>query len=166
MQINVYNYELKGWEDLVTGIVLAENDSWVLLHEIPADYRPDGYCLLNKAQLVDYFKDEDSDLKERVLQLQGYQIEVPKGFQLTNTDDMLRFIESHFQLFGVQDEEESIQIGTIQSIVANELRMNYINSYGEVDDSTAPPIFVDAIQSITFKSDYLQAVYLLWKNPV
>lgn len=164
MQINVYNYELKGWEDLVTGIVLAEDKNWVLLHEIPGDYRPDGYCLINKSQLVDYFKDEDSDLKERVLRLQNYQVKLPQGFQLTNTDDMLRFIEKQFKLFGVQDEEETIQIGTIQSIVANELRMNYINSYGEIEDSTAPPIFIDAIQSITFHSDYLQAVYLLWQN--
>lgn len=165
MQINIYNYEIKDWEDLVTGIVLAEDENWVLIHEIPADYRPDGYCLLNKSQLVDYFKDEDSDLKERVLRLKNYQVQLPEGFQLTNTDDMLRFIEKQFHLLGVQDEEETIQIGTIQSIVANELRMNYINSYGEMEDSTAPPIFIAAIQSITFHSDYLQAIHLLWQNP-
>jgi hypothetical protein len=128
MQLDVFNYELKGWEDLVTGVVLAENAEWVLLHEIPGDYVPDGYCLINKGQLVDHFKDEDSELKERVLSLKGYLPTVPKGFKLASTDDMLRFIESQYHLFGVQDEEETIQIGTIQSIVANELRMNYINS--------------------------------------
>lgn len=163
-EMDIYNYELKDWEDYVTGILLAENEEWVLLNEIPADYVSDGYCLVNKQQLVDHFKDDDTDLKEKVLGLKGFQPQLPQGVSLANIDDMLRAIEQHYHIFGVQDEEESIQIGTIQSIVANELRLNYINSYGEMDDATSPPIFKTDIQTVTFGTDYLYSIYLLWKN--
>jgi hypothetical protein len=96
--------------------------------------------------------------------LKGFQPQLPQGVSLANIDDMLRAIEQHYHIFGVQDEEESIQIGTIQSIVANELRLNYINSYGEMDDATSPPIFKTDIQTVTFGTDYLYSIYLLWKN--
>lgn len=162
--MDVYNYEIKDWEDYVTGIVLEENKEWVLLHEIPADYVPDGYCLVKKGHLVDYFKDDDTDLKEIVLQLKGYSPQLPQGVSLGELDDMLRAIEQHYHIFGVQDEEESIQIGTIQSIVGNELRLNYINSYGEMEEATSPPVFRSDIQTITFGTDYLYSIHLLWKN--
>lgn len=162
--MEIYNYDLKDWEDYVTGIVLMENEEWILLHEIPADYQTDGYCLVSKSQIVDQFKNEDTELKERVLKLKGYQTELPQGVLLGALDDMLRSIEKHYHVFGVQDEEDTIRIGTIQSIVANELRLNFINTFGEMSDETPEPVFKTDIQTVTFGTDYLYSIYLLWKN--
>ena len=64
----------------------------------------------------------------------------------------------------MQDEEDTIRIGTIQSIVANELRLNFINTFGEMSDETPEPIFKTDIQTVTFGTDYLYSIYLLWKN--
>lgn len=164
MNMDVYNYDLKDWSDYITGIVLMENEDWVLLHELPGDYQPDGYCLINKSQIVDRFKDEDAELKERVLQLKGYEMELPQALILEDLDDMLRSIEDHYHVFGVQDEEDMIRIGTIQSIVANELRLNFINTFGEMSEETPEPIFKTDIQTVTFGTDYLHSIYLLWKD--
>ena len=162
--MDIYNYDLKDWDDYITGVLLMENEDWILLHELPGDYQTDGYCLMNKSQIVDYFKDEDSELKERVLQLKSYKPELPEGVLLGELDDMLRAIEAHYYLFGVQDEEDTIRIGTIQSIVANELRLNFINTFGEMSDETPEPIFKTDIQTVTFGTDYLHSIHLLWKD--
>ena len=163
--MNIYHYELKDWDDYLTGVLLLENGEWALLHELPADYRTDGFCLVNKQQVTDRFQDEDSDLKERVLQLKGYQPGLPRGLQLGELDEMLRSIEREYQLFGVQDEEEIIHIGTIQSIVGNELRLNLLNPSGEPANEPPAPIFKTDIQTVTFGTDYLDSIYLLWQHP-
>ena len=163
MTINIRNYELRDWEELITGVVLKENENWVLIHEIPADYSLDGYLLINKQQITDHFKDEETDQKELVLSLKKYQELLPENFELASVESMLKQIESQYQLIGVQDEEEILHIGTIQSIVANELRIHHIAADGIPDPSMVMPTFLTDIQTIGFGSDYLQSVSLLYK---
>ena len=135
----------------------------MLIHEIPADYVWDGFILIQKQQLEDDYKDDDSDLKELVLSLKKFTPHLPQGFQLGNVDQMFKYIQAEYSIFGVQDEEDVISVGHIQSIVANELRLHYITPEGFPDPSIVAPIFLSDIQCIHFGSDYLKSVHLLWE---
>ncbi len=163
MQINVRHYILKEWEEEISGVVLAETQDWILLHEIVSDYALDGYVLINKLQIEDHYKNEQSDLQELVLNLRAYSPKIPDDFKMGSVEEMLKLINEQHILFGVHEEEEVINIGTIQSIVANELRLHYITPTGYEDPSIVNPIFLTGIHTITFNNDYINAVKSLAK---
>ncbi|MEO0340443.1 MAG: hypothetical protein AAF242_14680 [Bacteroidota bacterium] len=163
MKINIRHYLLKDWEEEITGVVLAENQDWILLHEIVSDYALDGYVLANKSQIEDHYKNEQSDLQELVLNLRNYLPTLPAHFKMGTVEEMLKQINKQHIIFGVHEEEEIISIGTIQSIVANELRLHYISPTGYEDPSIVTPIFMTSIHTITFDNDYINAVKLLAK---
>jgi len=154
-------FELRDWEDLVKGIVLDQNPEWILIHELPDDYASDGYALLQKNQISDHFRDEDTELSELVLRLKKYQPQIPPGFQIGSIENMLKWIEAQYGLVQVQDEEETLAIGTIQSIVANELRLNHIDPLGFQDPAVVNPIFLSDLQLVQFGSDYMESIRLL-----
>ena len=164
MRVTVRNYEIHAWEDLITGVVLAEDNDWILLHELPSDYTLDGYLLVNKSQISEHFADDDSEQKALVLKLRNYKPTLPEGFELGRIEDMLRYIENKFHLFGIQDEEDILRVGFIQSMVANELRLHHIAPDGIPDPSIVMPIFFTDIQTVSFNTDYLNAVYLLHQH--
>ena len=47
--MKVETYRVTGWEDVERGLIVAENDEWLLVKHIPIDYIVDGYKLYRKA---------------------------------------------------------------------------------------------------------------------
>ena len=161
MAIQVQHFELRDWEELIKGVVLAENEEWILIQELPDDFSPDGYALLQKSQITDQFTDEETALSGLVLHLKQYQAAIPPGFQMDSIENMLKWIESTYGLVQVQDEEEALYIGTIQSIVANELRLHHIDPLGFPDYAMVDPVFLSDLQLVQFGSDYMHSIRLL-----
>jgi len=44
----VETYEVTYWEDSESGLLIAENEEWILVKHIPVDYVIDGYRLYKK----------------------------------------------------------------------------------------------------------------------
>lgn len=161
MTIQVQHFELRDWEELIKGVVLMENEEWTLIHELPDDFSTDGYALLQKNQISDQFTDEETEISSLVLQLKGYQPEFPADFKLGRTEEMLKWIENTYGLVQIQDQEEMLYVGTIQSIVANELRLRHIDPLGYEDPAMVDPIFLTDLQLVQFGSDYMRSMRLL-----
>ena len=54
--MKVETYKIKGWREKETGLLIAENEEWVLVKHIPVDYMVDGYKLYQKKFIKNYRK--------------------------------------------------------------------------------------------------------------
>lgn len=157
--------QLAGWEADEVGLWVAENDKWLLLRHIPADYRVDGYALLPKAHIVSRKPGKHRRQVEQVLKLKGIKAEAPAGFQFLEGVEMLRWVEQHYGLVEFSDEEESDFFGWVS-------RADAVHFWPELlwaDGTTQPaddtePFVISQIQIISFDSDYFQSIKLFWQH--
>jgi hypothetical protein len=163
--MKVESFQAEGWEEPEMGLIITENDEWILVKHLPAEYVVDGYKLYRKRFLKSRMAGEDEKKVARVLQLKKVDVTAPAGFKLGPVLDMLRWIEGHFGLFELQDQEESeLYYGRIhkESDGLVILEMIDADGHGEVDEDYDHVL--EQIATIAFGSDYLYSLNLLWKD--
>jgi len=69
MEITVESFKIDGWEEWQKGLLLAENEEWILVNEIYADYMLDGFCLYKKEFVNQRLNGKSERLIERVFKL-------------------------------------------------------------------------------------------------
>jgi hypothetical protein len=166
--MNVESFEVEGWEELQTGVVLSENDQWLLVKHIPVDYVLDGYKLYNKNFIKRRIRDDKEVYIHRVFRLKRTIIDLPKDFEFFDTIGLLHWSQRKFGIFEFQDDEETaLFYGRIKSIINNILIIDFIDKKGQVDEDFDYEFAIDEIRTISFDSDYFNAIRVLWmdENP-
>lgn len=163
--MKVESYHIKNWEEPETGLLISENKDWILIKSIPVDYAIDGYKLLKK-EFVEGREREDEELRiEKVLNLKNVLANSPSDFQFGTTIELLKWVENKFDLFEFQDDdEEESYYGKIKSCVNNKLILDLILEDGEMDPDCEYEQGIEAIQVISFESDYHRSMRLLSEN--
>ncbi len=147
------------------GLLLLENDEWVLVMHIPADYALDGYKLYRKRYLTARTAGEEEHRVARVLRLKRVEREPPEGFQFADTLTMLQEIAHDHGLIEFYDEEEGETFyGRIHSAADGMITLEMIDADGHAEIDTDQDHVLELISEITFGSDYLNSLYLLWKD--
>lgn len=163
--MNVESFEVDCWDELQTGIILSENDEWLLVYHIRADYALDGYKLYNKHFIANRINSSRERLIERVLTLRKINIELPKDFQFLDTIETLKWSQDKFGLFEFQDDHENeLFYGRIKNVMDNNLTIDFIDSKGIVDDDFDVVFDIQEITSISFQSDYFHSIQALWMD--
>jgi hypothetical protein len=162
--MKVETFELRDWEEPETGLVLAENEDWVLLRYVYADYMVDGWKLIRKSMIQERESGEDEAQIERVLRLKGEKGEVPAGFSLGSEMEMISWIADQYGFVEIQDEEEEIAFAIVlgEDEGEGELLFDMILADGEVEPDCVLPF--KEICIISFDGDYFRSVGLLWKD--
>jgi hypothetical protein len=165
MAITVEAFQMEGWKETLTGLVLAENDQWVLIGHIPADYAVDGYRLVNKKYIVTRINKGAEKRVELVMRLRDMKPDLPEGFSWGDSEHLLRWIESKYGLFQFQDQEEDdVIVGRIDEIDDGFLQIVFIDIEGKEDDEYDMEFPMSEILIIEFGTGYMDAVRLLWKH--
>ncbi len=160
--MKVEAYQIKGWNTDVAGVVMSENDDWILINEIPVDYQVDGFTLINKAFVKKRYTKKFEKRIAKVLSLKKYKAPKVKGFKFGKIADMLLWIENKYGFFQFQDDlEESLEIGVIDIIKKNNLSLLFLKQNGKFDWKYVYEYKLDKIRKITFDSNYLQSLKLL-----
>lgn len=163
--MNVESFEIEGWEELQTGVVLSENDDWLLVCHIPTDYVLDGYKVYNKQFIINRVNSTSERIIERVLTLRKINVELPDDFQFLDTVGLLKWSQNKFGLFEFQDEDgEALSYGRINRIIGNELVIDFIDSKGLVEENYDYNFEIDQISVITFGTDYFYSIQALWMD--
>ena len=156
--------EFANWEEYTVGLLLAENDEWLLMRKLPVDYVVDGYILVAKAHIVARGVDQKRRQIARVLKLKGVTSEVPKGFSFGNTVDMLRWIEQKYKIFQVQDEEETLFCGQFRDSDETHYRINSLSPRAELNLDYDMWFNFSELITVEFDTDYLNSLLLLWQD--
>lgn len=88
---------------------------------------------------------------------------MPDDFQFTDTIGYLKWCEKKFGLFEMQDDdEEALAYGKINTILGNDLTIDFITTKGHIIKKHEYIFEIDQIRVITFGSDYFEAIRLLY----
>lgn len=166
MEVKVERYRIQDWQDEETGLLIDENEDWILIMSIPVDYVTDGYKLISKKFLTERNRATAEMQIERVLNLRNISGEKPQGFKFGNTIEMLQWVEKAYEIFEFQEvSEDEVFYGKIHQIEDDEiLTIDYIDSEGQEEIAYACDFDLAEIRTITFDTDYFNAVKLLWKD--
>ena len=173
-EVRMRNYkveyiELNGWDETsVSGLWLAENDEWLLLHHIPVDYIIDGYVLIAKQHIRSRRAKKKHKEFELVLQLKGVKPEVPLGFSFSNTIGLLRWVESTYGLIHFMEvaEEESAFLGWLNEADVVHFWIDTLEPNGTVAarEQEEMPFVISEVCLISFADDYSESLKLLWQH--
>ena len=163
--MKVENYKLKDWEDSEQGLLIAENEDWVLVKHIPVDYVVDGYRLYKKEFIEDRLRTKKEEQIEKVLTLKKIEVDSPSNFNFTDTIGLLEWVESVYGIFEFQDDDETeLFYGKKNRIEGDSLIIDMIMSDGSVETDYDYEFNLNDIRVITFETDYHLSIQLLWKD--
>jgi len=160
----VETYKINGWEDDESGMLLFENDEWILVKHIPVDYQTDGFKIYHKKWVENRNSGEVEAQIERVLKLKGIRSNKP-DINLGNAQEILSQLESKYGFFEFQDGDgEELFYGKLIEINGDEFTINMIGSKGEIIEDYDYEFSFDEIRSITFETDYFESIRLLMND--
>ena len=163
--MKVEKYFLKNWKDTETGLLIDENEDWILVKSIPIDYVVDGYKIFKK-QFIEKRECSNTEKQiEKVLRLKNIERNKPDKFNFSDTVGLLKWVEKTYGIFEFQDDEETeLFYGRINRIDGEKLIIDMINSDGSVDSNYDYEYNIRKIRIISFESDYHQSIQLLWND--
>lgn len=106
-EMKVETYEIDGWENSETGLLVKENEDWILVRHIPVDYMIDGYRLYKKEFIEKRIRTKKEKQIERVLGLKQVEVKGPNNFGFGDTIGLLEWVEKKYELFEFQDDDET-----------------------------------------------------------
>ena len=160
----IETYNINGWEDDETGMLLSENDSWILVKHIPVDYQIDGFKIYNKKWVEQRNSGEKEAQIERVLKLKGITTDNPE-INLGSALEILTQLESKYGLFEFQDDDgEELFYGKLDKIDGDDFTINMVDSTGGIIENYEFDFSFEEIRSITFETDYFESIRLLMND--
>ena len=160
--MKVEKFKIKGWKKKETGIVISENEDWILVKHIPNDYVVDGYKIYNKTFIKRRKPISEEDNLTIVLKLKNVNLNIPDNFKFSSTLDLLKWSEKKYGLFEFQDDSETeLFYGKLNKILGNEFVIDMILSDGTFENKYEFNFLIDKIRVITFETDYFESIRLL-----
>lgn len=163
--MKVETYTIKGWKNKETGLLVSENEDWILVKFISGDYMIDGYKIYRKKFIKKRKTGAEEQNKLKVLKLKKVKANPPKGFKFGKAHEMLEWVEKKYGLFEFQDyEEEQLFYGKTNLRKGNKLVIDFVKSDGQIEVAYDWGFSLKRIRSITFGSDYFNAIVLMMND--
>jgi hypothetical protein len=164
--MKIESYNIKGWKETETGIVISENEDWILVNHL-VDYVLDGFKLYRKKYIKKRISGDSEKQIERVLKLKNKQVQKPKEFVFNDVIETLKWSEKKYGLFEFQDKKESeLFYGKINRIENDILIIDMIKSNGQIEKEYDFLFSLKKIRSITFETDYFESIRLLMNDEI
>lgn len=166
----VYSFEMESWEERwETGIILQENEQWILLANIPSDYIIDGYKLIVKKHVAYRYREDNEKAHEKYFKLKNIPIPpVPDNFVFhQDVIETLLWIEQKYSFFEFKDYDEYENFtGRIKSVQKEEgaFCIDYLFNDGTIDTEYETEFYTEDISVICFDTHYLRAVTFLYQE--
>ncbi len=160
--MTIETYKLKGWDEKETGLLIAENDDWILTKHIPIDYVIDGYKLYAKKHLKKRKIHKNHAQISRVLTLKNVNTSIPENFVFGNSLEILSWSETTFGLFEFQENQQGdLFYGKLYQSHDDDFMIHQILADGSIDHAYNCDFSLSKIRCITFHSDYFTSIRLL-----
>lgn len=163
--MRVESYKIKGWKEKETGVLITENENWILVNHIPNDYALDGFKLYRKKFVKKRISGDSEKQIERVLSLKNKKTPELKGFAFNDVLEILKWSEEKYGLFEFQDKGETeLFYGRINRSENDVLIIDMIKSNGQIESDYDFEFSLNKIRSITFETDYFESIRLLMND--
>lgn len=158
----IERFKIKGWKEKESGIVISENEDWILALHIPQDYQIDGYKLYPKKHLKSRKTHKQIDLLTTVFTKRAVDLSIPKDFEFGTTQQLITWIENSYSLIELQyKNQDDIFIGCIQKIDSETLFLEQVLADGSIDYEYNNEFKLSKIRALSFASNYFEALRIL-----
>lgn len=165
--MNVESFKVKGWNDLVTAVVLTENEDWILAKHVISDYIIDGFVLYKKKYVRNRTTGPYEEHLKSIFTLRQISEEIPKDFQFGKTSEMLQWVEENYGISMFQDgDNSSISVAKIIEMRKKKFRIDLIHDDGTLTENYDFEFSLKKVRLIIFDSNYYNSMALLYKNKV
>lgn len=162
--MKVESYKIKGWKGKERGLLIDENEDWILVKHIPIDYVVDGYKIYKKSAV----KKRKSKAKEakiaKVLKLKNTNVSSPNTFNFSKEIEILEWSEKQYGLFEFQTKKEESFYGKIHSKSEAYFTIDAISPEGNIEAGFSYDFKSKDVIAITVESDYFDAIRLLMND--
>ena len=163
--MKVEKFKIAGWKYPEIGLLIDENEEWVLVKHIPVDYVIDGYKLLRKEYILKRTSTKKEKSVELVLSLKGIKEDKPEGFKFKDVVQTLQWSQEKYGLFEFQDETESeLFYGRINEVSEGLLIIDMIKSNGKEEKAYDFTFELNQIRVITCETNYFHSIQVLWRH--
>jgi hypothetical protein len=163
MNGKVESLTIENWDENQTGLIVDENENWLLVKHIAGDYVIDGYRIYRKDYIAHRENGDNEKKIERVFRLRNIRANIPEGFIFSDPEGLLRWCQEVFGLFEFQDDtQDELFYGRINSIEESILIIDFIDASGITEKEYDFEFDLDAIRAISFSSDYFESIRVLW----
>lgn len=163
--MKIESFTIKDWDEVETGVLLEENEEWILIKSLPVDFQVDGCRLLKKEFITDREQAEDAEILSKVFELKKLNFSTPEGFKFGGVLQMLKNIEERYGCFEFQvDIEDELFYGVLGKYDLKSFYIDAIKSDGSIDLEFDTDFHINEVRIISFESDYFQAISLLYNN--
>lgn len=164
--MKVETYKIKDWKEKETGLLIDENEDWILVKYIPVDYVIDGYKIYKKS-VVEKRKSKTKEEKiARVLQLKKIETKTPESLSLDSVLEILKWSEKKYGLFEFQDNEGDLFYGKLNKVKVDMFYIDLINSNGNIEKEYDYNFLIYEVAAIAFESDYFESIRLLMNDEI
>ena len=163
--MKVETFKVADWQDEETGLIIDENEEWILVKHIPVDFIIDGFKVYKKEFIEERTASDNEAFIERVLKLKGIKEDKPVGFTFGDTIETLKWAEKTYGLFEFQDMDQTeLFYGRIKKVENDTLFIDSIKLDGELETDYEYEFAINEIRVITFETDYFNSIKLLWND--
>lgn len=152
------SFEIKGWDDTVTGVVCEVTPEWILIKQIIGDFQYNGFALIRSKYIELWNRDKGIPFKQEVLKALGVMdIPVP-NIPLDDLDTpLLWLLRQNDTLSFTLARENSFYVGNLVGVKNGTINYHALSSKGEwlADISHSS---INSIRLIEWKTDYIQSL--------
>lgn len=164
--MKVETYKIKDWKEKETGLLIDENEDWVLVKHIPVDYVVDGYKIYKKSAIEKRKSKTKEEKIARVLRLKKIETKTPESLSLDSVLEILQWSEKKYGLFEFQDNEGDLFYGKLNNVKVDMFYIDLINSNGGIEKEYDYNFLIYEVAAIAFESDYFESIRLLMNDEI
>jgi len=157
-------FKIKGWKKKEIGIVISENDEWILTQSI-TDYAIDGFKLYSKKHIKKRVALSEDDPLMIVLNHKKPNIGILKSFHFGSVLETLKWSERKYGLFEFQDDDQSeLFYGKLNRSDDYYFVIDMIKTHGKIEIDYDYEFVLNKIRVITFETDYFNSIIILMNH--
>ncbi|MEW7279500.1 hypothetical protein ABW636_12975 [Aquimarina sp. 2201CG1-2-11] len=162
--MKVETYKIAGSKEKETGLLITENEDWILVKHIPVDYVVDGFKLYRKSAIKKRKSKSKENKITRVLTLKKIDTNIPEGFTFTSPIKTLQWCENKYGLFEFQDSDATLFYGKLNQSENSDFCIDTIDADGVIEKEYDYQFPEEEVEVITFETDYFESVRLLMND--
>lgn len=163
--MKIESVKVKGWTDRVFGVVLKENDDWLLIRHIQLNYLIDGLILIKKKYIRKRQRSIQEEIMEKSIQWKDEYNEFPSDLIFGSTLDLLTWVEQYSGIIHFQDGKKApFTSGFIYKIKPKKIQLDLLKEDGTLFEAYNFKFLLKDIRVIAINSAEVKAKEQLAKN--
>lgn len=163
--MKIESFKVKGWVDRIFGIVIKENEDWIVLKQVQLDFSPGDLLLLKKK----YCKKRRYGVQEKIFMGKvTWEVDdscLPKSFEFRNTMDQLKWLEKELGIIQFQDGNRSaLSTGYLYKIKKKKFKIDLLKTNGTLFEAYDFKYKMSKVRVIVLKSEGLEKSLVLAKT--